>query len=76
MSVGLPSLLHSFVADRLCRQQQASPHTIAGYRDSFRLLLRFEHSVYSIGDSLDDLEGRRKNSTRNIHLAAIHSFFQ
>ena len=33
----LPSLLQSFFTDRLLRQRQASPHTIAGYRDSFRL---------------------------------------
>lgn len=35
-------------------------------------------SVALIGEFLDDLEGRRKNSarTRNIRLAAIHSFFE
>src|SRR5690349_9974752 len=34
-------LLQSFFTDRLLRQRQASPHTIASYRDSFRLLLKF-----------------------------------
>jgi site-specific recombinase XerD len=93
MSAGFPSLLQSFFTDRLFRQRQASPHTIAGYRDSFRLLLQFakerlgkapsnlaleDLNVSFIGNFLDDLETRRKNSarTRNIRLAAIHSFFQ
>jgi integrase/recombinase XerD len=93
MSAGFPSLLQSFFTDRLFRQRRASPHTIAGYRDSFRLLLRFakerlgkapsnltidDLNVLFIGNFLDDLETRRKNSarTRNIRLAAIHSFFQ
>jgi len=93
MSAGLPSLLQSFFTDRLSRQRRASPHTIAGYRDSFRLLLHFakerlgkapsnlmidDLTVSFIGNFLDDLETRRKNSarTRNIRLAAIHSFFQ
>ena len=33
--------LESFFTDRLLRQRQASSHTIASYRDSFRLLLKF-----------------------------------
>jgi site-specific recombinase XerD len=93
ISAGLPSLLQSFFTDRLLRQRRASPHTIAGYRDSFRLLLHFakerlgkapsnvtieDLNVRFVGDFLDDLEKRRKNSarTRNIRLAAVHSFFQ
>jgi integrase/recombinase XerD len=93
MPTGLPSLLQSFFTDRLYRQRRASPHTIAGYRDSFRLLLHFakqrlgkapsdltldDLNVSFIGNFLDDLETRRKNSarTRNIRLAAIHSFFE
>jgi site-specific recombinase XerC len=36
-----PSLLQSFFTDHLLRQRQASPHTVAGYRDSFHLLLKF-----------------------------------
>ena len=92
-SAGLPSLLQSFFTDRLLRQRRASPHTIAGYRDCFRLLLHFakerlgkapsnvtleDLNVRFVGDFLDDLEKRRKNSarTRNIRLAAVHSFFQ
>jgi len=38
---GLPALLQGFFTDRLMQQRQASAHTIASYRDSFRLLLRF-----------------------------------
>jgi integrase/recombinase XerD len=93
MPTGFPSLLQSFFTDRLFRQRRASPHTIAGYRDSFRLLFQFakerlgkapseltleDLNVSFIGNFLDDLETCRKNSarTRNIRLAAIHSFFQ
>ena len=35
------TLLESFFTRRLMNQRRASPHTIASYRDSFRLLLRF-----------------------------------
>ena len=37
----LPSLLQSFFTTRLMTQRKASPHTIASYRDTFRLLLQF-----------------------------------
>jgi len=93
VSDAFPSLLQSFFTDRLFRQRRASPNTIAGYRDSFRLLFHFakerlgkapsdlmldDLNVSFIGNFLDDLETRRKNSarTRNIRLATIHSFFQ
>ncbi len=36
-----PELLQAFFTDRLINQRQASSHTIASYRDSFRLLLQF-----------------------------------
>ena len=36
-----PTLLQRFFTDRLISQRRVSPHTIAGYRDAFRLLLRF-----------------------------------
>jgi len=79
ISASFPSLLQSFFTDRLLRQREASPHTIAGYRDSFRLLLKFAkerlHKSPSqlriedldapfIGFFLDHLESTRKNSTR------------
>ena len=34
-------LLQSFFTERLLGQRNASPHTIASYRDTFRLLLTF-----------------------------------
>jgi site-specific recombinase XerD len=37
----LPALLESYFTQRLMAQRQASPHTIASYRDTFRLLLNF-----------------------------------
>ena len=37
----LPALLQSFFTERLLTQRQVSTHTIASYRDTFRLLLRF-----------------------------------
>lgn len=39
-----PGLLESFFTDRLMRQRQASPNTIASYRDSFCLLFNFAKS--------------------------------
>ena len=37
----LAPILQTYFTDRLIGQRQASPHTIAGYRDTFRLLLGF-----------------------------------
>ena len=39
----LAPLLQAYFTERLARQRDASPHTIASYRDSFRLLLTFLH---------------------------------
>jgi hypothetical protein len=36
-----PALLQAFFTDRLLQQRRASPHTVAAYRNTFRLLLRF-----------------------------------
>lgn len=78
MSLLAPTL-QSFFTDRLMRQRQASPHTIAAYRDTFRLLLAFATKRLRIAPSqllvdhlhaplvaafLDDLEHSRKNSVR------------
>jgi site-specific recombinase XerD len=41
--LSFPSLLQRFFVQRLLQQQQASPRTVAAYRDSFRLLLAFAH---------------------------------
>ena len=37
----LPTLVQRFFTERLQTQLGASPHTIASYRDTFRLLLLF-----------------------------------
>lgn len=37
----LAPTLEAFFTDRLRRQRDASPHTVAAYRDAFRLLLRY-----------------------------------
>lgn len=58
MSADLPSLLQPFFTDRMIRQRAASPHTIASYRDTFRLLLRFAERCLKKQPSdlkLDDL---------------------
>ena len=36
-----PTLLERFFTQRLMQQRQASAHTIASYRDTFRMLLQF-----------------------------------
>ena len=74
-----PALLERFFTQRLMAQRQASPHTIASYRDTFRLLLGFAqkqlHKSPSslelsdldaplIGAFLDDLEKRRGVTAR------------
>jgi integrase/recombinase XerD len=40
-AAALPALVQRFFTDRLCVQMEASPHTVAGYRDTFRLLLQY-----------------------------------
>lgn len=93
MRTPLSPLLEGFFSRRLLAQRRASPHTVASYRDSFRLLLRFAekrlgrapsqllledlHALF-VSSFLDDLESKRGNGarTRNIRLAAIHSFFR
>ena len=39
----IASTLQAFFTDRLTKQRQASPRTIAAYRDTLRLLLGFVH---------------------------------
>jgi site-specific recombinase XerD len=89
----LPALVQAFFMDRLMQQRQASPHTVASYRDTFRLLLQYaqqhlgkapskltvpELDTPLLGAFLNHLERERKNSarSRNVRLAAIHSFFR
>ena len=82
-AANLPSLLQSFFTHRLMAQRKASPHTIASYRDTFRLLLQFAQTrlrkapselalgnldASLIGAFLDDLEKRRGNGARSRNL--------
>ena len=41
--VPFAGLLERFFTERLMRQRQASAHTIASYRDTFKMLLQFVH---------------------------------
>lgn len=76
----LAPLLQSFFADRLARQRQASTHTVAAYRDTFRLLLAFtaertgttpsrldiaDLDAALIGAFLGHLEAERGNTVAN-----------
>jgi len=71
--------LQTFFTDRLGKQRQASPRTVAAYRDARKLLLAFVHSQTGklpaqldwddldatvISAFLNHLEGERHNSTR------------
>lgn len=50
----LAPLLQAFFTDRLQQQRNASPHTVAAYRDAFRLLLAFAKK--ELGKSPSDLD--------------------
>ena len=78
-----PALLQSFFTTRLMTQRRVSPHTIASYRDTFRLLLQFvEKRLHKppsglaltdldpslIGAFLDELEKDRGNGARSRNL--------
>ncbi len=73
------SLVQGFFTDRLLKQLGASPHTIAAYRDAFRLLLQFaserlgrkpselrmeDLDASFLGKFLEYLEADRGNCTR------------
>jgi site-specific recombinase XerD len=78
-----PALLESFFTVRLLTQRKVSAHTIASYRDTFRLLLQFAQKTLRkapsslaladldaafIGAFLDDLEKQRRNGPRSRNL--------
>ena len=79
----LAALLQSFFTTRLMAQRKASPHTIASYRDTFRLLLQFAQKrlrkapsqlglddldASLVGAFLEDLGNRRHNGARSRNL--------
>jgi len=43
-----PRLLAMFFSNHLMQQREASPHTIASYRDTFRLLVRYAQRELSL----------------------------
>ena len=82
-ATAFPALLQAFFSDRLLRQRHASPHTIAAYRDTFRLLLRYAQNQLGkapsdlcledldaslIGHFLQHLESQRGNRVRSRNL--------
>lgn len=54
MTVLAPTL-QAFFTDRLTRQRNASPHTIAGYRDTWRMLLAYAAARTAKAPSMLDL---------------------
>jgi integrase/recombinase XerD len=79
----LGTLVEAFFCKRLISQRRASPHTIAAYRDTFRLLLAFAQKRLSrppsqlelkdispslVSDFLDHLEASRSNRARTRNL--------
>ena len=79
-TTSLPALVQQFFTDRLCTQMQASPNTVAAYRDTFRLLFRYaseqigkaptklvldQLDVTFVGDFLVHVEDQRRNSARS-----------
>lgn len=78
-----PALLEGFFTRRLMEQRQASAHTIASYRDTFRLLLQYAQrrlrkapsalvlkdiDAPLVSDFLDDLEKVRHVAARTRNL--------
>jgi integrase/recombinase XerD len=51
----LPALIERFFTERLMRQRNVSPHTIASYRDTFRLLFAFAREQLGKSPSALDL---------------------
>ena len=76
----LAAVLQAFFLERLVAQRNASPQTVAAYRDSFRLLLQFAHQHVGTAPErldltdldaplvlafLDHLERTRRNTIRS-----------
>ena len=54
--LNFPALLQAFFTDRLIAQRNASPNTIAAYRDTFRLLFEYARKQLRKGPSALTLE--------------------
>ncbi len=88
----LAGALRAFLGEYLPHQRAYSANTILSYRDSLKLLLQFaagkrgrvselslaDLDVPTVTAFLNHLEAKRGNgaTTRNVRLAAIHSFFE
>jgi hypothetical protein len=83
MSNPLPRLIERFFGQRLACQRNVSPNTIASYRDTFKLFLKFEHrrtgkfpsdlrledfDAELVGAFLDDLDSERHASPGTYNL--------
>ena len=79
----LSTLIEAFFTQRLIAQRGASPHTVASYRDTFRLLFQFAEKRLGrppsklalndldapfLSEFLDDLESVRGNQARSRNL--------
>jgi site-specific recombinase XerD len=64
----LPSLVQRFFTQRLLEQQGLSPHTVASYRDTFRLLLSF--AAQHVGRAPSNLQ------TEELDAAFIETFLR
>jgi integrase/recombinase XerD len=82
-SANFAALIETFFTDRLIAQRRVSPHTVASYRDTSRLLLKFAQKELGkppsklaltdlnaplIGRFLDNLEKLRANASRSRNL--------
>lgn len=79
-TAAFPALLQRFFTDRLCVQMEASRHTVASYRDTFRLLIRYagarsgkaptkleigDIDADMVADFLSHVEASRGNTVRS-----------
>jgi integrase/recombinase XerD len=61
----LAPTLEMFFCERLMNQREASPHTIAGYRDTMRLLLTFANQQSDrVGSQLPRARGPHHRRTQ------------
>jgi len=82
-AIGFPTLIQDFFCQRLIAQQNASPQTIASYRDTFRLFFQYtkekmnkepaslrlpDINAQLVLDFLDYLENERGNTQRSRNL--------
>ena len=55
-------ILQAFLTDHLMTQRRVSPNTVAAYRDTFKLLLRFAQTRIGTPSAVD--AGRRRSASR------------